>query len=70
LAPLVAREIWAILRLVRRSGLAAIIVDKNYVTLSALADRLVVLVKGQVALEGATADLMREPEALRRHLGV
>jgi len=70
LAPLVAREIWAILRLVRHSGLAAIIVDKNFATLSALADRLVVLVKGQVALEGATANLMREPEALRRHLGV
>jgi branched-chain amino acid transport system ATP-binding protein len=70
LAPLIAREIWAILRLVRQSGIAAIIVDKNFAALSALADRLVVLVKGQVALEGATAELMREPDALRRHLGV
>ena len=70
LAPLIAREIWAILRLVRHSGIAAIIVDKNFAALSALADRLVVLVKGQVALEGATADLMSEPEALKSHLGV
>jgi branched-chain amino acid transport system ATP-binding protein len=70
LAPLVAREIWAILRVVRQSGIAAIIVDKNFRTLSALADRLVVLVKGEVALEGATAELLRAPDALTRHLGV
>ena len=30
LAPLVAREIWRIIKSVRESGIAAIIVDKNF----------------------------------------
>jgi branched-chain amino acid transport system ATP-binding protein len=70
LAPLVAREIWATLRLIRDSGIATIIVDKNLAAVSAIADRVVVLVKGQLALEGATDELMQEPGELRRQLGV
>ena len=70
LAPLIAREIWAILRRLRGLGIAAIIVDKNFAAVSAIADRCVVLVKGRVALEGSGAALAAEPELLRRHLGV
>jgi branched-chain amino acid transport system ATP-binding protein len=70
LAPLVAREIWAILRLLRDAGLSAIIVDKNFPAVSALTDRNMVLVKGRVVLEGAAADLKRDPQALQRHLGI
>jgi branched-chain amino acid transport system ATP-binding protein len=70
LAPLVAREIWAILRRLRTLGIAVIIVDKNFAAVSAIADRCVVLVRGRVALEGAGAALAAEPDQLRRHLGV
>ena len=70
LAPLIAREIWSILRLVRDSGIAAVIVDKNFAAVSALAERAVVLVKGRVAFAGPAADLARDPALLQQHLGV
>ena len=44
LAPLIAREIWHIIKTIRASGLATVIVDKNYAAVMALADRCVVLV--------------------------
>lgn len=70
LAPLIAREIWRILCAVRDSGVAAIIVDKNFAAVSALTDRNVILVKGQVAFEGTTEELLHKPELRHRHLGI
>jgi branched-chain amino acid transport system ATP-binding protein len=70
LAPLIAKEIWAILRLVRAAGIAAVIVDKNFAAVSAIADRCVVLVKGRVARVGSGAELAAEPALLHRDLGV
>ena len=70
LAPLVAREIWAILKQLRDAGLSAIIVDKNFSAVSALTDRNIVLVKGRTVLEGSAADLKRDAQALQRHLGI
>jgi branched-chain amino acid transport system ATP-binding protein len=70
LAPLVSREIWRILRLIRDSGIAAILVDKNFAAVSALADRCLILVKGSVVYAGTSADLVARPELHKRHLGV
>ena len=70
LAPLVAREIWAIIRLAHADGIAVLIVDKNLAALAALADRAIVLVKGRVAFAGAPSALTAQPEMVHRHLGV
>jgi branched-chain amino acid transport system ATP-binding protein len=70
LAPLIAQEIWRIIRSVRETGVAAIIVDKNYTAVSAVTDRNVILVKGQVVFEGNSSELMRKPQLLHQHLGV
>jgi branched-chain amino acid transport system ATP-binding protein len=70
LAPLIAKEIWAIVGLIRQGGIATIIVDKNFAAVSAIIDRCVVLVKGRVAFDGTPADLKARPELLHRHLGV
>jgi branched-chain amino acid transport system ATP-binding protein len=70
LAPLIAREIWAIIRHIRESGIAAVIVDKNFAAVSAIADRCVVLVKGRIAFAGPPDELKAQPEILHRHLGV
>lgn len=70
LAPLVAREIWAIVRRVRDTGIATVIVDKNFRAVAGVADRLVILVKGRVVREGSPADIRAEPEMLQRVLGV
>jgi branched-chain amino acid transport system ATP-binding protein len=70
LAPLIAREIWAIIRRIRESGIAAVIVDKNFAAVSAISDRCVVLVKGRIAFAGRPDELKAQPEILHRHLGV
>jgi branched-chain amino acid transport system ATP-binding protein len=70
LAPLVARELWSIIQRIRAAGIATVIVDKNFAALSAIADRVVVLVKGRIAFAGSAAALAAEPEILHRHLGV
>ncbi len=70
LAPLIAKEIWSIVRRIRATGIAAIIVDKNFAAVSAVADRALVLVKGRVVFEGAAAALKAEPDIMHRHLGV
>ncbi len=70
LAPLVAREIWAILGRLRESGISAVIVDKNLAAVSAVADRVVVLVKGSVVFDGEPDLLRNDPDLQQRHLGV
>ena len=70
LAPLVAREIWAILRQLRDAGLSAIVVDKNFWAVSSLTDHNIVLVKGSIVLQGSTADLARDTHSVQRYLGI
>jgi len=70
LAPRVAAEIWRIIRAVRANGIAAIIVDKNHAAITSIADRNVILVKGQVAYAGTSAELRARPEILQKYLGV
>ena len=70
LAPRIAREIWAIVRQVRDSGIATVIVDKNFKAVNAVTDRNVILVKGCVAFEGSAGELLARPEIRVAHLGV
>jgi branched-chain amino acid transport system ATP-binding protein len=70
LAPLIAKEIWAIVRRIKEAGIATVIVDKNFSAVSAIADRAVILVKGAVAYEGAGAELRAQPELHLKYLGV
>jgi branched-chain amino acid transport system ATP-binding protein len=70
LAPLVARDIWKTLGVIRGEGIATIVVDKDFRSLARITDRAVVLSKGTVVFDGAPADLMAQPELLERHLGV
>jgi len=70
LAPLIAVEIWRIVREIRASGIATVIVDKNHAAVTAIADRNVILVKGRVVFEGTSAELRARPDVLHKHLGV
>jgi branched-chain amino acid transport system ATP-binding protein len=70
LAPLVVAEIWRVIALIRESGIATLVVDRNYKAVLAHTDRAVVLEKGRVVLEGASAELSAQPEVLGRVLGV
>jgi branched-chain amino acid transport system ATP-binding protein len=70
LAPLIAQEIWKTLGVIREEGIATIVVDKDHRSLSRVADRMVVMAKGEIAFDGAPAELQADPSILEKHLGV
>ncbi|HEY7787607.1 MAG TPA: ABC transporter ATP-binding protein [Casimicrobiaceae bacterium] len=70
LAPQVVREIWHIVGEIRQSGIASLLVDRNYRLVLAHTDRALVMEKGTVVLEGWSAAIAQQTDALGRHLGV
>ncbi len=70
LAPLIVREIWHIVASIRGSGIASLVVDRNYRAVLAHTDRCVVLERGRVALEGRSESLADDEPALQAFLGV
>ena len=69
LAPLIVAEIWRVIGNVRKSGIATLIVDRDYRKVLAFSDLALVLQKGQVVLQGA-ADKVASSAALSSYLGV
>jgi branched-chain amino acid transport system ATP-binding protein len=70
LAPLIARDIWRICSLIRASGISSVIVDKNWQHVTAITNRNVILVKGEVVFDGSSEQLRSSPELLAQHLGI
>ena len=70
LAPLLRAEIWACLAKLKAEGQAILIVDKHLDALLKLADRHVVLEKGEVAWTGTSAELAANPSLRQRYLQV
>ena len=69
LAPVVRQEIWtAIGRLKAETGLAILVVDKSLKELAVVADKAVILEKGQTVWSGEFADL--SPDITEQYLGV
>jgi branched-chain amino acid transport system ATP-binding protein len=67
---LIREEIWRTIGVIRATGMATVIVDKTVSSVTAIADRIVILVKGEVVFEGVPAALAAQPEVMHRHLGV
>ncbi|MCR6632413.1 MAG: ABC transporter ATP-binding protein [Magnetospirillum sp.] len=70
LAPLIRREIWRVVRTIKDTGIATVIVDKNVHVLLGLAERHVILVKGGVVYDGGPQALTDDPDILKRHIGL
>jgi branched-chain amino acid transport system ATP-binding protein len=70
LAPLIRTEIWSVLATLRAEGQAILVIDKNIAALQRLADRHVVIEKGQVVWTGSPAALDAAPEIRDAHLHV
>ena len=70
LAPLIRDDIWRVIRAVRDAGVAAIVVDKTVAAVLSLADRVVVLVKGEAVYTGPPDGLSQDPGLMHRHLGI
>lgn len=70
LAPLIRAEIWKTIRMVRDAGIAALLVDKSVAEITAVADRVAVLVKGKFEFEGTPQALLADQATMHRLLGV
>lgn len=70
LAPLIRREIWRVIRAVKQTGIATLIVDKNVKVLLDLTDRSLIMVKGQVVYDGPSQELKQQPDLLKEHIGL
>ena len=70
LAPLVREEVWQALARLRGAGMAMLVIDKYVQRLIPLADRHVILEKGQVAWSGSSAQLDADRGLWSRHLGL
>ena len=70
LAPMIAKEIWRIVKKIRESGIATVIVDKNHSAVTAITDRTVVMVKGQVVFDGSSDIVQSNKEIITKYLGV
>jgi branched-chain amino acid transport system ATP-binding protein len=69
LAPLVVAEIWRVIADIRRTGIATLVVDRDYRKVADQSDQLVVLQKGRVVLAGPS-DALRGDSRLASFLGV
>jgi len=69
LAPLIVNEIWNVIADIRESGIATMIVDRDYRRVLAHSDQAIVLQKGKVELEGQAAKVTVDP-MLTKLLGV
>ncbi|MCP5368272.1 MAG: ABC transporter ATP-binding protein [Hyphomicrobiales bacterium] len=70
LAPLIRAEIWSVVKTIRQTGIATLIVDKDMKRLFEVCDRCVILEKGVVVYEGTAAELEANPDIHVKYLGV
>jgi branched-chain amino acid transport system ATP-binding protein len=70
LAPLVARDIWRTLAQICQSGVAAIIVDRDVRRLAMIAQRTIVLFKGEIVFDGAPGLLLADQALVQRYIGL
>ena len=69
LAPLIVREILAIVRQLREDGVSILLVEQNARAALEISERGYVLETGEVALSGASSDLADDPRVQATYLG-
>ena len=69
LAPLVIRQIFAMIRRINREGTTVFLVEQNANQALKLAHRGYVLENGRVVLNGTAAELLDNPAVQRAYLG-
>ena len=70
LAPLIRKEIWRGLTMLKEYGQSILVIDKNLDALMQIADRHYVMEKGKVVWSGITAELADNDAIKARYLGV
>jgi len=70
LAPLIRKEIWRALALLKDNGHSILVIDKNLDSLMKLANRHCIMENGRVVWGGSTAELAGDETLKARYLGV
>jgi branched-chain amino acid transport system ATP-binding protein len=70
LAPRIVEELTETCRRLVGEGVGLLLVEQNLGMATALADRILVMVAGRIALETTGAELLADQDAQRRYLGV
>jgi branched-chain amino acid transport system ATP-binding protein len=70
LAPQIVGEVMATIRRLKDQGLAIILVEQNPKLVFSVADDIVILNSGRVALDAPTGEIARDHASLSQHLGV
>ena len=69
LAPLIVREIMSILRQLCNQGTTILLVEQNARAAMKVADRVIVLERGRVVLEGKVVELEKDPRIQAAYIG-
>ncbi|MBL8533556.1 MAG: ATP-binding cassette domain-containing protein, partial [Betaproteobacteria bacterium] len=69
LAPLVVKEIFAVIRALKARGVTILLVEQMATQALAVADRAYVLETGSITLQGTGAELRRDPKVRAAYLG-
>ena len=69
LAPLVVRDIFEIIKEIRKEGTTVVIVEQNALQTLKIADYGYVLEVGEISMEGPASQLIRDPKLVEAYLG-
>jgi branched-chain amino acid transport system ATP-binding protein len=70
LAPLIVREVEAVIREIKGAGMTILLVEQNLYSALGVADRCYILDQGEVVYEGTPDDLRADEAVLQRYLHV
>jgi branched-chain amino acid transport system ATP-binding protein len=70
LAPLIVREVEALIREIKAAGMTTLLVEQNLYSALGVADRCYILDQGEIVYEGTPADLRANDDVLKRYLHV
>jgi branched-chain amino acid transport system ATP-binding protein len=70
LAPLIVKDVLAMLTTVRKLGVTVLMVEQNFKAATKVADRFYIMSKGQIVFAGNTEELMAAEETRKNYLEV
>lgn len=70
LAPVIVDQLVETLKLLAQEEIGLLVIEQKLAVAAELADRMLVMVNGQIALETTSAEMLADEAAQRRYLGV
>ncbi len=70
LSPLLVEQLFELVRVINRDGLAILLMEQNVVESLALSQRAYIIENGAVVMSGAAGEIAADPQLKRRYLGL